>query len=303
MYFLLCFVVPLLKSSICVLSQKNYINPVTVGECPMDCGGYFIIKGSEKTVIGQERAAENRVYCFDGKNTTKWNWFAEIKSIPDFKCISPKQIEMMISSKNNGFGHGIFVTIPRIKNPIELFTLFRAMGVKSDKEICNYIVLDVASEINNEIVDFLQASVIDSNKYHTKEDALKHITSYVAYTPMNMDKEKGIKKKNEFTNDVLNNDLFPHCKTQSQKLYLLGYMARKLIMVSFGWLQPDDRDSYVNKRIELSGTLLNNLYRNYFNKLVKEMQKHILKEINNGSWRSMDNFENIINTINIYKII
>ena len=293
----------MLKSSICVLSQKNNINPATVGECPMDCGGYFIIKGSEKTVIGQERAAENRVYCFDGKNTTKWNWFAEIKSIPDFKCISPKQIEMMIASKNNGFGHGMFVTIPRVKNPIELFTLFRAMGVKSDKEICSYIVLDVSSDMNKEIIDFLQASVIDANKYPTKEESLKHITSYVTYTPLNMDKEKGIKKKNEFTKDVLTNDLFPHCKTQIQKLYLLGYMARKLIMVSFGWLSPDDRDSYVNKRIELSGTLLNNLYRNYFNKLVKEMQKHILREINNGSWRSMDNFENIINIVNIYKIM
>ena len=87
----------------------------------MDCGGYFIIKGSEKTVLGQERAAENRVYCFDGKNTTKWLYYTEIKSVPDNKCISPKQMEMMIASKNNGFGNGIYVSIPRIKKPIELF--------------------------------------------------------------------------------------------------------------------------------------------------------------------------------------
>ena len=108
----------MLKSSICVLTQNKSIDPAYMGECPMDCGGYFIIKGSEKTVLGQERAAENRVYCFDGKNTTKWSWFAEIKSIPDFKCISPKQIEMMIASKNNGFGHAIYMNIPRIKQPI-----------------------------------------------------------------------------------------------------------------------------------------------------------------------------------------
>jgi DNA-directed RNA polymerase beta subunit len=37
----------------------------------MDCGGYFIIKGSEKTVLGQERAAENRVYCFRWKKYYK----------------------------------------------------------------------------------------------------------------------------------------------------------------------------------------------------------------------------------------
>ncbi len=97
----------MLKSSVCVLTQNKHIHSAFTGECPMDCGGYFIIKGSEKTVLGQERAAENRIYCFDGKNTTKWNWFAEIKSVPDFKCISPKQIDMMIASKNNGFGHGL----------------------------------------------------------------------------------------------------------------------------------------------------------------------------------------------------
>ena len=293
----------MLKSAICVLTQNSHIPHAFTGECPMDCGGYFIIKGSEKTVLGQERAAENRVYCFDGKNTTKWNWFAEIKSVPDFKCISPKQIEMMIASKNNGFGNPIFVTIPRIKQPIELFVLFRALGVSRDKKACEYIVLDIHSDKYAQILQFLQSSIIDAGKYMTHEDALRHITASAAYTPMNMDKETGSKKKREFTMEVLNNDLFPHCKTLEQKLYLLGYMANKLIQTSFGWRAPDDRDSYLNKRIDLTGTLLNNLFRNYFNKLVKEMQKQVIREINNGSWRSTEDYENIINMTNIYKII
>ena len=293
----------MIKSSICVLTQNKHIHPQFTGECPMDCGGYFIVKGSEKTVLGQERAAENRVYCFDGKNTTKWNWFAEIKSVPDFKCISPKQIEMMIASKNNGFGNAIYMTIPRIKQPVELFVVFRALGIISDKDICQYILLDIEDSKYKELLDCLQASIIDANKYMTQEDAIRHITSMVAYTPMNMDKETGLRKKREFTMDVLNNDLFPHCKTDKQKIYFIGYMAKKLIQTSLGWLPPDDRDSYLNKRIELTGTLLNNLFRNYFNKLVKEMQKQIVKEINSGSWRSTEEFDNIINMTNIYKIM
>ena len=293
----------MLKSSICMLTQNKNIHPSYTGECAMDCGGYFIIKGSEKTVLGQERAAENKIYCFDGKNTTKWAWFAEIKSIPDDKCISPKQIEMMIASKNNGFGHAIYITIPRIKYPVELFTLFRALGVLSDKEICSYILLDITSGLQDDLLDFLQASIIDSNKYMTKEDALRHITSMVAYTPLNMDKETGQRKKREFAEEVLSKDLFPHCKSITQKLHLIGYMANKLIQTSKGRLPPDDRDSYLNKRIELTGTLLNNLFRNYFNKLVKEMQKQIVKEINSGSWRSTEDYENIINMTNIYKIM
>jgi DNA-directed RNA polymerase II subunit RPB2 len=95
----------MLKSTICVLSQYTHINNNVSGECKHDAGGYFIINGSEKTVLGQERAAENRVYCFNtSKNNNKWSWTAEIKSVPDFKCISPKQINVMIANKNNGFG-------------------------------------------------------------------------------------------------------------------------------------------------------------------------------------------------------
>ena len=293
----------MLKSSICVLTQNNHIPPAHTGECPLDCGGYFIIKGSEKTVLGQERAAENRIYCFDGKNTTKWNWFAEIKSVPDYKCISPKQIDMMIASKNNGFGHGIYVMIPRFKLPIELFALYRALGVMSDREICEHILLNIEDSKQSEMLACLEASIIDGNKYPTQEDSLRHIISMVAFTPINMDKDTGAKKKREFALEVLNTDLLPHCRTLKQKLYLLGTMAKKLIQTSLGWLPPDDRDSYVNKRIELTGTLLNNLFRNYFNKLVKEMQKKIVSEINTGSWRTSNDYENIITMNNIYKIM
>ena len=109
----------MLNSAICVLQQYKHISTNVSGECSMDPGGYFIINGSEKTCLGQERAAENQVQCFNiSKNNSKWHWLAEIKSVPDFKCISPKQISLYISSKSNGFGKGIYLQIPRIKNPI-----------------------------------------------------------------------------------------------------------------------------------------------------------------------------------------
>jgi hypothetical protein len=80
-------------------------------------------------------------------------------------------------------------------------------------------------------------------------------------------------------------------------------MANKLMQASFDWIKGDDRDSYINKRIDLTGTSLNNLFRNYFNKLVKDMEKQIIKEVNNGSWRSNEDYLNIINLTNIYKIV
>ena len=293
----------MVKSSICVLTQNSHINPVSVGECAFDHGGYFIIKGSEKTVLQQERAAQNIVYCYDGKNASRCIWYAEIKSVPDHKCISPKQVEIEIASKNNGYGHPLKIVIPRVREAVDLFTLFRALGVNSDKEICSYILLDVASEKHADLLKYLNASVVEANKAMTREDALKCIITYVAYTPMNMDKETGSKKKRDFALEVLNNDLFPHCHTLKQKLYFLGHMTNRLIQTALGWIPPSDRDSYINKRIDMTGTLLNNLFRNYFNKLVKEMQKNVIKEVNSGSWKSSDDYESIINAANVCKFI
>lgn len=294
----------MLKSNICVLNQYKHFENTQTGECKFDAGGYFIINGSEKTVLGQERAAENRVYCFNiSKNDTKYTWKAEIKSVPDFKCISPKQINMMISSKNNGFGNAICVDLPRVKQPIPLFIVFRALGVISDKEICDKILLNIAADKNKEMLEALQASIIEANKYITQEECIRYITGFVMYTPINMDKETGIKKKHEFTLEILNNDLFPHCHNMEQKIYFLGYMTNRLLLASFEIIKQDDRDSYLNKRVDLTGTLLNNLYRNYFNKLVKDMEKQIIREINTGSWKSTDDYENIINLTNIYKIV
>ena len=310
----------MLKSCICVLTQHKHLDHNVTGECPYDAGGYFIINGSEKTVLGQERAAENKVLCYNvAKNNNKWLYVAEIKSIPDSKCISPKQINMMVMTKQNGFGHPLVIQIPRMKQPIPLFVVFRALGVLSDREICEYIVLNVSgsseaggdeddcggksAELTDRLKEALQASIIDANGIMTQEDAVKYFTSQVIFTPINMDKETGAMKKREFAHEVLHNDLFPHCNTAKQRLFFLGYMANKLLRAFFEINKQDDRDSYLNKRVDLTGALLNNLFRNYFNKLVKDMSKQIVREINTGSWRSTEDYLNIVNDTNMYKII
>jgi DNA-directed RNA polymerase II subunit RPB2 len=294
----------MLKSDLCVLNQYKHLNHNETGECYMDPGGYFIINGSEKTCISQERAAENQIYCYNiEKNNNKWSWKAEMKCIPDWKCISPKQINILIASRNNGYGNALYLQIPRIKIPIPLFIIFRAYNIISDKEICELIMLNITKENMQKMLISLKASIIEANKVLTQEAAIKYIVTNVIYTPMNMDKETGSKKKHEFAIEVLNNDIFPHCKTEKQKIYMLGYMTNILLQTSFGWLLESDRDSYINKRVDLTGPLLNNLLRNYFNKLVKDMKKQIIREINTGSWKSNDDYENIITKTNIYKII
>ena len=294
----------MLRSNVCVLTHYKHMRSEVTGECKMDPGGYFIINGSEKTCLGQERAAENTIYCFNiSKNNSKWQHSAEIKSVPDWRCISPKQISIMISQKSNGYGHFMCIQIPRMKQPIPLVILFRALGILSDKEICEKVVLDIEDPNNKTFIENLKASIVEANGYTTQEAAIKYITSQVLYTPLNMDKEMGQIKKREFAVEVLKNDLYPHCHNKLQQIYFLGYMTLRLLKCHNKLIPCDDRDSYLNKRIDLTGTLLNNLFRNYFNKLVKDMQKQIIREINNGSWKSNEDYGNIINLTNIYKIV
>jgi len=286
----------MLKSCLCVLSQYMHLSPEATGECKYDTGGYFIINGSEKTVLGQERTAENRVYCFPSNNT-KYSYQVEIKSVPDYKRISPKQVTMYLAKATGG--DSIVVSLPRIRKPVPLWAIFRALGVLSDREICMRITL--VEDL--EMFEALKGSIVEGAPCMTQEDALQHIVAHAMFTPMKLDKPQGAIKKRDFTVDVLANDLFPHCRTKDEQVAMLGYMAGKLLRCSLGRQKCDDRDSYVNKRVDLTGILLNNLYRNYFNKLVKDMQKQVIREMNTGSWKSADDYANIVNATNIYKII
>ncbi len=328
----------MLKSSICVLTQYPHLSTDVTGECSHDAGGYFIINGSEKTVLGQERAAENKVYCFNvSKGNTKWNWVAETKSVPDHKQISPKQLNIMIAAKSNGSGTPIYVQVPRIKTPVPLFVLFRALGVIPDKAICEIILmrpcdgtqspLDTDSAENSkELLNALTASVIDANAVLSREEALRVIagSSPVSYYASNtnatnpananptntttntiaVEKDSAtVKRRMDYISDILSTDMFPHCRTEKQKVYFLAYAVLKLLKVSLGHLPQDDRDSYLNKRIDTTGVLLNNLFRSYFHKVVKDLTKQVIREINTGSWRSTENHMQIITRTNIPKIV
>lgn len=52
----------MVQSAYCRLRDMSDKDKVRAGECVFDQGGYFVINGSEKVVIAQERQAYNRVY-------------------------------------------------------------------------------------------------------------------------------------------------------------------------------------------------------------------------------------------------
>ena len=54
----------MLRSLFCVLSDKDDAALADLGECIYDQGGYFVINGSEKVIVAQERMCNNHVYAF-----------------------------------------------------------------------------------------------------------------------------------------------------------------------------------------------------------------------------------------------
>jgi hypothetical protein len=57
-------------------------------------------------------------------NSNKYLFQAEIKSIPDHKRISPKQINMYLFKQVNTNDYLIHVNIPRIRKPIPIGIVF-----------------------------------------------------------------------------------------------------------------------------------------------------------------------------------
>lgn len=51
----------MLRSNRCVLTGKDLDGMAKLGECPLDPGGYFVVKGTEKVILVQEQMSKNRI--------------------------------------------------------------------------------------------------------------------------------------------------------------------------------------------------------------------------------------------------
>jgi DNA-directed RNA polymerase II subunit RPB2 len=291
----------MVKSRYCVLSNTPHIKH---NECKYETGGYFIINGNEKVVISQDRIAENKTYCFVSNKQTHYSHIAEIRSVQDNVFGVPKATTLKLSSKSNQFGRYVRVNIHHIKHDLPLFVLFRALGIESDKEICSYIVCDVDDPKNEQILKELVGSTEDSNMVRTQSQALDYLSRYLNISGYPRDILNHPDKRIGIIRSVLTKEFLPHVGADyKNKALYLGYMAKKLLGCYMGIIEFDDRDSYINKRIDTPGILMTNLFRQYYGKLVKDMRNLLQKEINTGSWKATNRFVNVLTKLNVLKII
>lgn len=260
-------------SKYCVLSEQNNMTKMDMGEGIYDYGGYFIVKGSEKIIISQEKKCENKICCFKQKGAqSKYSENAEISCIhPDNpSAISTVWVKMKAKEESYG-GNVVRVRLRRMKQDIPLIIIFRALNFISDKSIVELVVYNIGNENNNSLMDLLKASIEEAKPIQTQKIALEYISKYI--TGIQSVKYKTNKCKLKYTFDVLCNELFPHVGTSPiKKAYFLGYMVNKLLQCHLGIMSYDDRDSFLNKRVETSGELMAELFRAYFGKFVKELK-------------------------------
>ena len=286
----------MLNSQYCVLNDQTEKTRSEMGECEYDLGGYFIINGSEKVVISQERKAENKIFIFpQRKAITKYSHIAEVSSVLEEKPYNIALTQVKLRDKEDHYnGRTIKVQFRNIRQDIPLFVLFRALGVLSDKEIIEHIVYDIDNKKNKEMVEMLRASVEEAAPIQTKKIALEYISKYTTVYQYYKTSDSDEDKLTYTYNNIMKN-LFIHVGTsEKKKAYYLGLMTNKLLLNALGKLPDDDRDSFINKRVETTGELLRQLFRNNFSKMVKEMKSSIEKDFRSGR---VENYETLGTTL------
>ena len=270
----------MLKSKYCVLKDQDETFLYSHDECPYDQGGYFIINGSEKVLIAQERSAANIVQVFK-KAQSNTPYVAEIRSAVEkgSRLISSMQIKLYEKGEGSkgGFGQTIKCTLPYIKTEIPIAIVFRALGVVSDEDILNHICYD---RKDTQMLEMLKPCIEEAFVIQDREVALDFIGK--RGNSQGVTREKRIK----YARDIMQKELLPHISqvegSETRKAFFLGYMVHRLLQCALGRREVDDRDHFGKKRLDLAGPLLAGLFRMLFHKLTKDVYKYLQKCVENG---------------------
>ena len=257
----------MLQSDLCILNKMNKEVRFNAGECRNDYGGYFIIDGKEKLIIPQEKFADNMLYIKKYGKDDIYSYSSDIRSVSEdsskpIRTSSIKIVAPTTTLSNNQ----IVVSIPNVKSPVPLFILMRALGIISDKDIIKTCLLNL--DKNEYMMDLFIPSIHHANKFFTQHSALNFIAE--------------LTKRGTVTSvlEILTDYFLPHVGELNylEKGYFVGYMVYRLLKVFINEDKPTDRDNFRFKRIETSGVLMYDLFREYYLIQKKDITQKIDEE-------------------------
>ncbi len=246
----------MVRSSLCNTRTMARSQLVENGEDPDDPGGYFIIKGVERVLIGLEDVAPNRIITTregDGRETKS----RVFSTTPGFRA------RCVLTRNQNG---AYTVDFPTTSKGLDLILVLRALGMRVEE------MLESASDL----LPFKNDLLLNIETSEAKELAPKESLLELGKMAAPGQAEKYQEKRAEMQ---LDNYLLPHIggseAERMEKAKYLIQMARKATIIGNKLARQDDKDHYANKRVKFSGELMEELFAYAFRFFVKEVKYQI----------------------------
>ena len=107
----------MLRSTKCVLASASEGEMASKGECSIDCGGYFIVRGVEKVILVQEQLSKNRVIVeIDRKHQVGAN-------------VTSSTHERKVRTSIIVKGHRLYIKHNNLSEDVSVVIFMRAMGM------------------------------------------------------------------------------------------------------------------------------------------------------------------------------
>ncbi|KRY30380.1 DNA-directed RNA polymerase III subunit RPC2 [Trichinella spiralis] len=248
----------MLRSSRCVLKGKNEKELIKMNECPLDPGGYFIIRGTERVVLIQEQMSKNRMLVAMDKTDEISCGVLTMTHISRGKTyvVYKKDIFFM---RNN-----------RLTEDISMAIIFRAMGILSEREMLHL----VSGEQDSCLVFLNTLQDLHKREIFTQKDALIFVGNRIKGNTFFIAKNSTVSKDElalSFLTDVICAHVPSSAGNMKLKAIYMGLMIQRIIQVMLGKATVDDPDYYGNKRLELAGSLLALLFEDLFKRFNQEI--------------------------------
>lgn len=247
----------LVKSKKCNLYGLSDEELIELGEDPMDLGGYLIVNGSEKALIIQEVLALDRIML----NETSTGIAAQVISV---KGAFRGKVKILRSKD------GIFyVSFPSSPRKLPFIELLSALGLSKPEDI---------------LAEFPKQQII-TNEILLNLDKVEHISTNEALDKIGRSVAPSQTQSYRLrrAQEVIDSFLLPHIgqskKDRIIKAYYLITMVNRIIEKAYNLRYEADRDHYANKRLELSGKLMEHLFRYAFKAFTNDLKFQIDRTI------------------------
>lgn len=259
----------MLGSVLCHLYGTTEEQRLQMKECNKDPFGYFILKGTEKIVLIQEKLRVNRIFIF----------MKDENPVCKITCQTVKGSSIVQLSKSPNSGIRLSLRMfekdeKNVLNTISVFQLYRILGVTDMSGIMDEVLQFVNPMWRKKVEFTLKATILETVGV---ADDINFISKL----------RNSSKMSYEFREHVIlgliHEELFPHManETMFNKLHLLSLMVARYAECLTGLRSLDDRDNWGNKRLENAARSMEQLFNGMLKQLIEKTETELAKHKSN----------------------